>query len=131
MLLGLALLVGGVSLLLSLVEALRGHRMRVLFVGAAAVMGPLMVLVGGEIVPHVVNPCVITDVVGAGPPGFCSRTPEGTDVPDNIHALYHGVVGFLPLSLAFAWWWKRAGPIRGGGYSHRYGTVDDRGGSHR
>ncbi len=75
---------------------------------AVAVVGAVLVLVGGELVPHLVNPCVLPDVAGAEPPGFCVTTPEGADVPDNWHALDHAVVGFLPVSLLVAWWWRRS-----------------------
>lgn len=111
---GIALLMGALSLLLSLVAALRGHGRRVLAVGVAAVVGPLLVLVGGEVLPHLLNPCVLPDLAGMEPPGFCVRTPEGVDVPDNWHLLDHALVGFLPLSLALAWWWKRREPPSAG-----------------
>jgi len=107
LLLGIALLIGGLSLLLSVLHAVRGRGVGVLVVGAVAVVGPLTVLIGGEVLPHVLNPCVLPDLAGANSPGFCARTPEGVDVPENWHALDHVLVGFLPLSLLLAWWWKR------------------------
>lgn len=107
LLLGLALSMGGLSLLLGVVTAVRRRQARVLAVSAIAVVGPLVVLVGGEILPHVLNPCVLPDLAGAQPPAFCESTRDGTDVPENWHALDHAVVGFLPLSLAVAWWWRR------------------------
>ncbi len=110
-LLGVALLTGGLSLVLSFVAAVRGHGRRVLTVGVVAVVGPLLVLVGGEVLPHLLNPCALPDLAGMEPPGFCVRTSEGVDVPDDWHALDHALVGFLPLSLALAWWWKRREPI--------------------
>jgi hypothetical protein len=108
LLLGLALLIGALTLLLSLVAAGRRRGRRGLGLAAVAVGGPLLVLIGGELVPHLVNPCVLPDVAGAEPPGFCVTTPEGADVPDNWHALDHAVVGFLPVSLLVAWWWRRS-----------------------
>ncbi len=114
LLLGLALLIGALALLLSLVAAGRRRGRRGLGLAAVAVGGPLLVLVGGELVPHLVNPCVLPDLAGAEPPGFewapgfCVTTPEGADVPDNWHALDHAVVGFLPVSLLVAWWWRRS-----------------------
>ncbi|MDQ3223749.1 MAG: hypothetical protein M3Q75_09820 [Gemmatimonadota bacterium] len=108
LLLGLALLIGGLALVLSLVAAGRRRGRRGLGLAAVAVGGPLLILVGGELVPHLVNPCVLPDLAGAEPPGFCVTTPEGADVPDNWHALDHAVVGFLPLSLLMAWWWRRS-----------------------
>ena len=108
LLLGLALLIGGLALLLGLVTAGRRRGRRGLGLAAVAVAGPLLVLVGGELIPHLVNPCVLPDLAGAEPPGFCVTTPEGADVTDNWHALDHAVVGFLPLSLLMAWWWRRS-----------------------
>jgi hypothetical protein len=107
-LLGLALLIGGIALLLGLVAAVRGHGRNALGLAAVAVAGPVLVLVGGELVPHLVNPCVLPDVAGAEAPGFCVTTPQGTDVPDKWHTLDHAVVGFLPVSLLVAWWWRRS-----------------------
>jgi hypothetical protein len=108
LLLGLALLIGGLTLVVSLVASVRGHGRNALGLAAVAVGGPLLVLVGGELVPHLVNPCVLPDMAGVEPPGFCVTTPEGADVPDNWHALDHAVVGFLPLSLLVAWWWSKS-----------------------
>lgn len=106
-LLGLALAVAGLLLLVGVVSAIRGHRLRALALGAMFVVGPLIVLVGGEVLPHVLSPCVLPDLAGAEPPAFCESTPEGTDVPENWHALDHALVGFLPLSVLVAWWWRR------------------------
>lgn len=110
LLLGLALLLGGLAVLLNLVTAVRGRGRNALRVAAVVVIGPLLVLVGGELVPHLVNPCVLPELAGAEPPGFCTTTPQGADVPDRWHALDHAVVGFLPLSLLVAWWWRRQAP---------------------
>lgn len=107
LLLGLALLLGGLAVLVSLVAAVRGSGRTVLGVAAVAVVGPLVVLVGGELVPHLANPCVLPELAGADRPGFCTTTPEGPDVPDSWHALDHAVVGFFPFSLLVAWWWRR------------------------
>ena len=52
LLLGLALLIGGLALLLGLVAAGRRRGRRGLGLAAVAVGGPLLVLVGGELVPH-------------------------------------------------------------------------------
>lgn len=71
------------------------------------VAGPIIVLVGGELLPHVINPCVLPDLAGAEPPAFCVNTPDGADVPENWHALDHALVDFLPSSLLVVWWWRR------------------------
>lgn len=107
LLLGLALAVGGLSLLLGVVTAMRRRQLRAFAVGAMFVAGPLIVLAGGEVLPHLLNPCVLPDLAGAEPPAFCESTSEGADVPENWHALDHALVGFLPLSLLVAWWWRR------------------------
>lgn len=106
-LLGVALLLRGLSLLLALGTAVRGRGRTILFAAVLAAAGPALVLVGGEVVPHVLNPCALPDLAGAEPPGFCARSSEGADVPDAWHAVYHAAVGYLPLSLSFAWGWKR------------------------
>ncbi|CAA9373260.1 MAG: hypothetical protein AVDCRST_MAG75-275 [uncultured Propionibacteriaceae bacterium] len=105
-LLGVALLVGALSLLAGFVAAARGHGRRLMGVGAMALAAPVLVLIGGELLPHVLNPCILPELAGVEPPGFCERSSEGIDVPDRWHAMYHAVVGFLPLSLAVAWWGK-------------------------
>lgn len=105
-LLALAMLIGGFALLIGLAAVRAGGRNGV-GLAAVAVVGPLLVLVGGELVPHLVNPCVLPELVGARTPEFCVKTPEGADVPGTWHALDHAVVGFLPLSLLLAWWWTR------------------------
>jgi hypothetical protein len=112
-LIAVALLLGGAVLLLGMLAALRGRGRAALGLGAAAVAGPLLVLVGGEVLPHLANPCVLPDVAGAEPPGFCVRSSDGVDVPDSWHALDHALVGFLPLSLLVAWWWRRRGARSG------------------
>ena len=107
LLLGLALFVGGGALMVGLAAAVRAGGRSRLGLAAVAVVGPLVVLVGGELLPHLANPCDLPELVGADPPGFCVTTPEGADVPDTWHALDHAVVGFLPLSLLVAWWWRK------------------------
>lgn len=107
LLFGVALLLGGLSLLLALITTVRGRGRTILFAAGLAAAGPVLVLVGGEVLPHVLNPCTLPDLAGAEPPGFCARSSEGADVPDAWHALYHAAVGYLPLSLVFAWAWKR------------------------
>lgn len=112
LLLGLALFVGGLALLFAVAAAVRGGGRDALGPAAVAVIGPLLVLAGGELVPHLLNPCVIPELAGAESPGFCISSPQGADVPDRWHALDHAVVGFFPLSLLMAWWWRRRGSRR-------------------
>ncbi|MGA8978713.1 MAG: hypothetical protein WB473_06290 [Pedococcus sp.] len=72
-------------------------------------LGPLVVLVGAEVVPHALNPCLAGDI-----PGVCTRTREfGTDYADDVHLLGHAVFGWLPLGLGFAWLTLRSARRRG------------------
>jgi hypothetical protein len=119
LLLGFALLLGGIALLFSLAAAVRGHGRSGLGAAAIAVAGPFLVLAGGELLPHLVNPCILPDLAGADPPGFCVNTPEGFDVRDDWHALQHAVVGFLPFALLVAWWWRRSAPAAQAGAVER------------
>ncbi len=66
-----------------------------------AFVGPVLVVVGTEIVPHLVSPC-LPAVLGADwlPPG-CERTEHGVDVADRWHALDHALVGALPMAALY------------------------------
>ena len=71
-------------------------------------LGPMVVLIGAEVVPHALNPCLAGEI-----PGVCTRTPEyGIDYADDVHLLGHAVFGWLPLSVGFAWLTLRAARIR-------------------
>ena len=73
-------------------------------------VGPLLLVVGMEIVPHVVNPCLAADLAGDRLPRFCGRTESGADIADRGHALYHAVVGALPMVLLYRWSLRRWRP---------------------
>ncbi len=66
-----------------------------------AFVGPVLVVVGTEIVPHVVSPC-LPAVLGADwlPPG-CARTEQGIDVVDRWHPLDHALVGAVPMAALY------------------------------
>ncbi len=104
---GLALVLSGLASATGLVAAVRRGGIRSFGLGLAAAAGTLLVFIGGEIVPHVLNPCFIPEWLGAPPPGLCETGPSGSDVAENWHLLDHALVGFLPLVLVFAWWWRR------------------------
>ncbi len=110
-LLGVAVLLGGLSLLLGLLTALREGPRRALTFGAVATFGPLLVVIGGEVLPHLLSPCAPAELWNAPAPSLCVWSPDGLDVPERWHALNHALVGFLPLSLALNWWWRR-GAVR-------------------
>lgn len=96
LLLGLAGLLGATSLLAALVG--RTSR-RDVWSGCLLVAAPVLVLVGGELVPHAVSPCWFGEI-----PGVCERSPEhGVDWDGRIHLLAHGLVGWLPTTLLAGW----------------------------
>lgn len=97
-LVGLALLLGLAVLAGALARSMKGPR-RNLLSGLLLMSAPLVVLVGGEVVPHVVTPCWFGEI-----PGVCERTEaHGVDWAGDIHLLAHGLIGWVP-STALAWW---------------------------
>ncbi|MEO7846003.1 MAG: hypothetical protein ABIR82_11745 [Nocardioides sp.] len=97
----------GIAILLVSVARGAGHGRGALPLLLLA-LGPLVVLVGAEVVPHALNPCLLGEI-----PGVCTRTREyGTDYADDVHLLGHAVVGWLPLSVGFAWLTLRQARIR-------------------
>ncbi len=66
-------------------------------------VGPLLFIVGMEIVPHVVNPCLAADLASDDLPRFCERTESGPDITSRLHALDHALVGALPMALLYRW----------------------------
>ena len=102
----LAALLGLAALLMSLLRERGGWSRRRLL----PVLGPVVVLVAMEVVPHVVNPCLVAGAVGDSLPSGCSRTVHGTDVHDRWHALHHAVVGGAPAALGYAALLRRRRP---------------------
>ena len=66
-----------------------------------AFVGPVLVFVGTEIVPHLASPC-LPAVLGADwlPPG-CERTEQGIDVAGRWHPLDHALVGAVPMAALY------------------------------
>ena len=101
----LAIVLGLPSLLAGLWDALRGRwamggRRRLAFVG------PVLFVVGTEIVPHLLNPCFWALALGGTrwPEFYCAYSPEwGVDLADRWHLLDHTLVGALPMA-ALYWW---------------------------
>ena len=90
----LAALLGVSALLSSLRSAGRWRRGRR---GLLPVLGPVAVLIAMEVVPHLVNPCLVAGGLGDDLPSGCSRTTaHGVDVHEHWDALHHAVVGGLP-----------------------------------
>ncbi len=104
---GLALVLSVLASATGLLAAVRRGGTRRLGLALAAGAGTLLVMTGGEIVPHLLNPCFVAEWLGASTPGFCETGLNGSDIADNWHLLDHALTGFLPLVLVFAWWWSR------------------------
>ena len=98
----LAIVLGVPGLLAGAYDLLRGRPVagsrRLL-----AFVGPLLVLIGMEIVPHIVNPCALSWLLGhRWLPGICAYNPDwGGDFADRWHALDHALVGALPLAALY------------------------------
>jgi hypothetical protein len=74
------------------------------------VAGPLVVLVGAQLVPHVVTPCWAGEV-----PSLCEPDGNGgLDYPDTVHPFGHALLGWVPLTLLYVWtlrrWWPEVVP---------------------
>lgn len=74
------------------------------------VAGPLLVLVGAEVVPHVVTPCRAGEV-----PGVCEADGQGGfDFPRTVHPFGHALLGWVPLTILYVWtlrrWWPEVVP---------------------
>ncbi len=106
-LIGMAAVIGALSLVLSVLPRWKGAGL--VRLAAVATLGPLVVLVGGEIIPHVLSPCAPAELWGAEAPGICVETPHGFELPERWHTLDHAAVGFLPLALGLASVWRRFG----------------------
>lgn len=76
--------------------------------GLLAFFGTALVLVGTDVVPHVLNPCL---TFGPQLSGVCGEFAGRWDVQDRWHTLLHTLLGAAPLVLVFAWLkrrWRRA-----------------------
>jgi len=98
---GLAVVLGLPSLLAGGWDLLRGRRAaggrRVL-----AFAGPVLVVAGTELIPHLVSPCLPTELGVGRPPPVCERTEEhGLDVAGRWHALDHALVGAVPTAALY------------------------------
>lgn len=65
-------------------------------------VGPLLVFVGSELIPHVASPCLPAQLWGSSElPAICERTVHGVDVKDRWHLLDHALVGALPMTVLY------------------------------
>ncbi len=93
---------------------------------ALLVAGPLVVLVGAEMVPHVVTPCWAGEV-----PEICvADTDGGFDHPRTVHPFAHALLGWVPLTLLHVWalrrWWPEMLPRWVPGARPRTREIEDR-----
>lgn len=100
---GLAILLGLPSLLAGTWDLVRGDRST----GVRRLLpfiGPLLVFVGIELLPHVLNPCTIPYELGRRDlPGICESDPAwGADVEGRFHLIDHALVGALPLTVLYS-----------------------------
>ncbi len=97
----LVILLGVPSLLAGAWDFLRGHwtaggRRILVFVG------PVLLLVGTEIVPHLLNPCLFAlELGGKRLPGMCDYGEWGTDFAARWHLLDHTLVGAIPFAALY------------------------------
>lgn len=95
----LAIGLGLPSLLAGMWDFLRrrwaaGRRRLLVFVG------PVLFLIGTEIVPHVLSPCLLEVALGSNTlAGIC----QGTELNDRWHALHHTLVGAIPMAALYFW----------------------------
>ncbi len=97
----LVILLGAPSLLAGAWDFLRGRRTaggrRML-----AFAGPVLFLAGTEIVPHLLNPCLLAlELGGKRLPGMCDYGQWGTDFAARWHLLDHTLVGAIPFAALY------------------------------
>lgn len=99
----LAAVLGVPSLLAGGQDLLRGRRA----LGAGrllAFLGPLLILVGTELVPHAIDVCRLL-------PWACEDSPRhGWSIADQWHQLDHALIGALPLTILYGWALRRWHP---------------------
>ena len=97
----LVIFLGAPSLLAAVWDFLRGRW------GAAGrrmlpFVGPLLFLVGTEIVPHLLNPCFLAlELGGKRFPGMCEYGEWGADFAGRWHLLDHTLVGAIPFAVLY------------------------------
>jgi hypothetical protein len=108
----LAIALGLPSLLAGLWDVLRGRWA----MGGQRLLpfvGPVLFLVGTEIVPHLFNPCYFAlELAGKRLPEFyCAYSTEwGADLADRWHPLGHALVGAMPMAVLYWWALRRWRP---------------------
>lgn len=102
----IVILLGVPDALVGLRDLFGGGR-RIALARLLVLAGPVVVFVGMELVPHLVNPRL---VAGDRLAGFCERTahdPSSVDVTGRWHALHHAVIGAVPMTALYGWALRR------------------------
>ena len=68
-----------------------------------AFAGPVLVFIGIEVLPHLLNPCSLPyEFSDRDPPGICQSNPEwGADVEDRYHLFTHALARGLPMAVIY------------------------------
>lgn len=61
-------------------------------------VGPVLFLIGTEIVPHVLSPCLLEAALG---PNTLAGICQGFELADRWHALHHTLVGAVPMAALY------------------------------
>lgn len=64
-------------------------------------LGPVLVLIGTEIIPHLFNPCYYALQLGRRYPSVCEYAEWGADFSSRWHLANHTLVGAIPLVLLY------------------------------
>lgn len=104
-----AILLGVPSVLLGGPNLLRG-RWKAGLVWLLPFVGPVLFIVGTELIPHAVNPCLAAELTRDELPGYCEKTESGADIGGRVHALHHAMVGALPMLVVYTWVLRRWRP---------------------
>jgi hypothetical protein len=99
---GISLLFGLPSMLLGGWELFLRRNPRTAARLSLLFLGPLLVFVGTEVIPHLLSPCAPAQFGLTGTPGICERSSEGIDVTGQWHPLTHALLGALPM-MALYW----------------------------
>jgi hypothetical protein len=105
LLLGLASTLGVALLVAALTHLTRLSR-RAVIAALLLAVAPVLVLVGGELVPHLVTPCWFGEISGVSE----RSEAHGVDWDGRIHLLAHGLIGWVPTTVLAGWLLARWAP---------------------
>lgn len=80
-------------------------------------VGPLAVVIGMELVPHLINPCLAESSLGMceevthrGGFNGTGEVQTSVDITDRWHALHHGLIGAVPMTIFYGLALRRWNP---------------------